>query len=217
MKDARPNVAAQRLLNLYRQYHVVVGKWATLNPVFLKEGAPEVLAELEKLSTGKKLSQHIKNLRAGKTASDAIDPDLLPYNGMMEVQTGGGAARLAEREMSQLARELHGFVPAAENLERIKSLPFVKSLGENWRDGIAAALSNSSELSAAWDVVLKLDTATGLWFKAGRLLSETPSERMRAEIQADMLQYENYLPMFGAAGADLLGQLKKAISVQENE
>ncbi|MDR0319273.1 MAG: hypothetical protein LBH81_00850 [Rickettsiales bacterium] len=216
MKDARPQVVAQRLLNLYRQYHVINGKWAALNPVFLKEGtATDVLTALEKLPTGDKLAQHIKNLQNGKNTYayfDTIDPNLLPYNGMMEAQAA--APKLPEREMSALARELRGFVPNAESLERIKSLPLVKSLGDNWRNEISAAVANSPDLAATWDIVLKLDTATALWFKAGQLLAETPSERMRAEVQADMFDYENYLPMFGQAGTDLLDQLRRAVSTQ---
>ena len=75
---------AQRLLNLYRQAHVIDGGWAAVNKVFIAESNdPQVIAELETLPTGKKLVTHINNLRSGKTPMDSIDKDLLPYGGLM--------------------------------------------------------------------------------------------------------------------------------------
>ena len=78
------HIIAQRLLNLYRQEHVIDGGWAAVNKVFIAESDNEaVIAELENMPTGKKLIAHINNLRTKKTPMDSIDKDLLPYGGLM--------------------------------------------------------------------------------------------------------------------------------------
>ena len=63
---AKASSIAQKLLNLYRQAHVINGGWAAVNRVLLDEATDEVLTELPELPTGKMLVQHIKNLREGK-------------------------------------------------------------------------------------------------------------------------------------------------------
>ena len=41
------NVAvAQKLLNLYRQEHVIIGGWSAVNPVFINEATDDVIKEL---------------------------------------------------------------------------------------------------------------------------------------------------------------------------
>ena len=80
---AKASVIAQKLLNLYRQAHVINGGWPVLNHVFLDEASDEVLAELVNLPTGKMLATHIANLQSGKTPMDSIARELLPYGGMM--------------------------------------------------------------------------------------------------------------------------------------
>ena len=81
------HIIAQRLLNLYRQEHVIEGGWAAVNKVFIQESNdPKVISELELLPTGGRLVAHINNLRSGKTPMDSIDKDLLPYGGMMSGQ-----------------------------------------------------------------------------------------------------------------------------------
>ena len=72
-----------KLLNLYRQEHVIIGGWAAVNPIFVNEANDDVIKELRDMPTGKALVQHIENLRNGKTPMDSIDPELLPYGGMM--------------------------------------------------------------------------------------------------------------------------------------
>ena len=62
---ARASTIAQKLLNLYRQEHVIIGGWAAINPVFVAEADDEVIRELRVLPTGKMLIQHIENLRSG--------------------------------------------------------------------------------------------------------------------------------------------------------
>ena len=80
---ARIAATAQRLLNLYRQEHVIIGGWAAINPVFINEATDDVIKELREMPTGKMLIRHIENLRSGKTPMDSIEPELMPYGGLM--------------------------------------------------------------------------------------------------------------------------------------
>ena len=81
--NVKASTTAQKLLNLYRQEHVIFGGWAAVNQVFVDEATPDVLHELRELPTGKNLIKHIENLRSGKTPMDSIERELLPYGGMM--------------------------------------------------------------------------------------------------------------------------------------
>ena len=81
--NASASATALKLLNLYRQEHVIIGGWATINPVLVNEATDEVIKELRELPTGKMLIRHIENLRSGKTPMDSINRELLPYGGMM--------------------------------------------------------------------------------------------------------------------------------------
>ncbi|MDR2685288.1 MAG: hypothetical protein LBB23_00760 [Rickettsiales bacterium] len=213
MKDAKPQVIAQKLLNLYRQYHVINGKWATLNPIFMAEGTADVISELGRLPTGDLLARHIKNLREGRGGRDSIDPELLPFDGAMETQSNG--EKFSSGEISELNRELRIWKPDQINMQQIKDLAIVKKSGDGWREQIAAALAGNPELSSVWANVIKYDTATGLWFRASQALGGVPTERLRAEVQADMLGYENYLPMFGGAGQEMLTKLKQLMGSGE--
>lgn len=47
------------------------------------------------------------------------------------------------------------------------------------------------------------------------MLNQPLSERAHAQLQADMPEYETYLPMFGDAGEELLHKLRAFISVRE--
>ena len=78
---------AQRLINLYRQQHVIIGGWKAVNPIFLQEANEEVLSLLEELPTGSLLVKHIRNLQKGITKIDSIAHELLPYGGAMEKKT----------------------------------------------------------------------------------------------------------------------------------
>ena len=42
----KASVVAQKLLNLYRQAHVIIGGWSALNPIFVEEATPDVLSSL---------------------------------------------------------------------------------------------------------------------------------------------------------------------------
>ena len=202
---------AQRLLNLYRQEHVINGGWAAVNKVFIQESDdPQVINELESLPTGKRLVAHINNLRSGKTPIDSIDKDLLPYGGMMSGQDKN--ISLTSEEISQLKIALDEFKPTPENLDAIKHLPFVKRFGVDWIKDIKSAIASDPDLLSKWNDVAKTDKAYNTWDSAKQLLSETLTERHRAQIQADMPEYETYLPMFGDAGQEMLVKLRTFIS-----
>lgn len=202
---------AQRLLNLYRQAHVIDGGWAAVNKVFIAESNDaQVITELENMPTGKKLVAHINNLRSGKTPMDSIDKDLLPYGGLMSGQTLN--VSLSEDEINQLKVALDDFQPTLESLNDIKELPFIQKFGNDWIEDIKAALAFNRDMSAKWKTVIQTDTAYRIWDSAKELLSETLTERHRARIQADMPEYETYLPMFGDAGKEMLAKLRTFMS-----
>jgi len=205
------HIIAQRLLNLYRQEHVINGGWAAVNPIFVQESNdPQVISELENLPTGKRLIAHINNLRSGKTPMDSIDKDLLPYGGLMFGQSTN--ISLTENEIAQLKSALESFQPNPEGLSAIKQLPFIQKFGNGWIAGVKSAIASDSELVAQWDNVVKTDTAYRIWDSAQQLLSETLTERNRAQIQADMPEYETYLPMFGDSGKEMLKKLRTFMS-----
>lgn len=202
---------AQRLLNLYRQAHVIDGGWTAVNKVFIAESNDaQVIAELETMPTGKKLVAHIDNLRSGKTPMDTIDKDLLPYGGLMTGQTEN--ITLTEDEIEQLKQALNRFQPTPESLNAIKSLPFVEKFGNDWIEDIKSAISFNRDLASKWNSVIQTDNAYRIWDSAKELLSETLTERNRAQIQADMPEYETYLPMFGDAGKEMLSKLRTFMS-----
>ena len=204
-------VTAQRLLNLYRQEHVITGGWAAVNQVFLQESDEEdVLTALSALPTGDKLVEHINNLRSGKTPMDSIDNNLLPYGGMMfgaEINSS-----LTEDEIQELQNMLDDFAPNPENLDKIKRLPFVQKFGSGWIDDIKTALAGNNDLLTKWDTVSRTARAYNNWDNAQKLISEPTTERNRALIQANMLDFEMYLPMFGETGQEMLSKLRAVIS-----
>ena len=205
------HIVAQRLLNLYRQEHVIRGGWAAVNQVFVTEGRDEqVMTELAALPTGKRLAEHIQNLLNGQTPMNSINKDLLPYGGLMSGQEIN--ISLTESEISELKDALSKFQPSVESLNMIKNMPFVKKFGNDWAKDIKAAIAHYADLTAKWDNVIKTDKAYRIWDSAQRLISETLTERNRAQIQADMPEYETFLPMFGENGQKVLEKLRTFIS-----
>ena len=202
---------AQRLLNLYRQAHVIDGGWAAVNRVLVAESDDtQVIHELENMPTGKKLIAHINNLRSGKTPMDSIDKDLLPYSGLMYGQNEN--ISLTQEEISQLQIALDAFQPTQESLNNIKKLPFIQRFGTDWIDNIKSAIAFNRDLTSKWALVAQTYNAYRIWDSAKQLLSETLTERHRAQIQADMLEFETYLPMFGDAGNEMLAKLRTFVS-----
>lgn len=208
------HIIAQRLLNLYRQEHVIEGGWAAVNKVFIAESNnDQVIAELENIPTGKKLVAHINNLRTKKTPMDTIDKDLLPYGGLM---TGIEVSfSLTDAEFNELKSALDKFQPTQESLNNIKNMPLVRKFGNDWAQNIKAAIISRPDMLAKWNVVIQTDKAYKIWNSARELLSETLTERNRAHIQADMPEYETYLPMFGDSGKEMLSRLRTFMSSQQ--
>ncbi len=207
------HIIAQRLLNLYRQEHVIEGGWSAVNKVFLAESNDaQVISELENMPTGKKLVAHINNLRNKKTPMNTIDKDLLPYGGLMsgiEISFS-----LTDTELNELKNALDNFKPTMESLNTLKSMPIIRKFGNDWTQDIKAAIVSKPDMLAKWDIVIQTDKAYRIWNSARELLSETLTERNRAQIQADMPEYETFLPMFGDSGKEMLKRLRTFMSSQ---
>ncbi len=204
------SIIAHRLVNLYRQQHAIFGGWATVNPVFIKEATDDVIAELHKLPTGPRLAKHIENLRSGKTPMDSIENELLPYGGLMA--QGVAKISLSETELEELREVLADFEPEAEFLEKIQNLGPVKKFGEEWLVGVRTAVAQDKELSEKWELVTKTARAFEFWKVANDITQAPLSERIRAQVQADLPEYETYLPMFGEPGEALLAKLRTFLS-----
>lgn len=208
--NAKSSTIAQRLLNLYRQEHVIFGGWAAVNQVFMTEATDDVLSALGELPTGKNLVRHIENLRSGKTPMDSIERDLLPYGGLMDETVA--TVTLTKSEWAELESGIDAFTTDQNGLDKIQQLKVVKKFGDQWLVAIRAALSARPDLLEKWSLVNKTYRAYYLWKVASDMLTQPLSERARAQLQADMPEYETYLPMFGDAGDELLGKLRSFIS-----
>ena len=207
----RASVVAQKLLNLYRQSHVIIGGWSALNPIFVEEGTPDVLTALADLPTGKMLIRHIENLKSGKTPMNSIDHDLLPYGGMMAESASN--LQIPEHDWNELISAISAFTPDQDGLKRITDLKVVKSFGAEWLNIVRAALANKHpELLQQWAIVDQTYNAYKRWNMARDIMSQSINDRARAEIQADMFEYETYLPMFGDEGRELLEKLRNFVS-----
>ncbi len=210
---AKASTVAQKLLNLYRQEHVIFGGWAAVNRVFIAEADDDVLRALRELPTGKNLIRHIENLRSGKTPMNSIDRELLPYGGLMAETVA--TVPLTTSEWTELEAGIDAFTPDQAGLERIQELNVVKKFGDQWLVAIRAALSERPDLAEKWAVVNTTYRAYYLWKVASDMLNQPLSERARAQLQVDMPEYETYLPMFGQAGTELLEKLRSFISTMK--
>ena len=211
--NAKASTTAQKLLNLYRQEHVIFGGWAAVNQVFIDEATPEIMRELRELPTGKNLVRHIENLRSGKTKMDSIERELLPYGGMMSETIA--TVPLTSDEWAELESGINSFTTDQEGLDRIQQLNVIKKFGDQWIVAIRAALSARPDLLEKWSIVTKTYRAYYLWKVASDMLNQPLSERARAQLQADMPEYETYLPMFGDAGTELLEKLRSFITTMK--
>ncbi len=207
----KASTVAQKLLNLYRQAHVIIGGWGALNPVFVDEATPDVLSALAELPTGKLLAKHIENLKSGKTPMDSIERDLLPYGGMMAESVVN--INLSDSQWNELQSAILNFTPDQDGLNRMEQLPIVKSFGTEWIQKIRSLISvKHPELLQHWATVDQTYNAYMRWNTANDLISNPLTDRARAQLQADMLEYETYLPMFGEEGTKLLEKLRLSIS-----
>ena len=209
--NAKTSTIALKLLNLYRQEHVIIGGWTTVNPIFVNEATDDVIKELRDMPTGKLLVRHIENLRSGKTPMDSIDPELLPYGGMM-VAEDIATIKLTANQWQELEDALNSFTPDQMGLERFMKLDVVREFGEEWQNAIRSALNARPQLLDRWNIVNQTYNAYRLWDTANEIIANPISERSRAQVQADMPEYETYLPMFGDAGTELLTKLRTFVS-----
>ena len=209
--NAKTSTIALKLLNLYRQEHVIVGGWTTVNPIFVNEATDDVIKELRDMPTGKLLVRHIENLRSGKTPMDSIDPELLPYGGMM-IAEDIATIKLTANQWQELEDALNGFTPDQMGLERFMKSDVVREFGEEWQNAIRSALNARPQLLDRWNIVNQTYNAYRLWDTANEIIANPISERSRAQVQADMPEYETYLPMFGDAGTELLAKLRMFVS-----
>ncbi len=211
--QAKASVVAQKLINLYRQEHVITGGWSAVNQVFIAEATPDVIKELQTLPTGNILIRHIENLRSGKTPMNGIERELLPYGGMMMENTT--TSSLTATEIDELTNTINSFTPDQSGLDSILQLNSVKKFGTKWSTAIRAALSEHPDLVQKWAIITQTYRAYSLWANATTMLNQPLSERIRAEIQADMPEFETYLPMFGIQGTELLEKLRNYIRTRD--
>ena len=207
---AKIRTTAQRLLNLYRQEHVIIGGWATINPIFINDATDEVITELKDMPTGPTLIQHIENLRSGKTPMDSIERELLPYGGMMTESIA--SISLRDDELHELQNAIEQFTPDQSGLNMFLDTPVVHKFGEEWPVAIRSVIDNHPQMLAKWDTIKQTYDAYRLWDSANEIISNPLSERTRALVQSDMPDYETYLPKFGVQGIELLEKLRTFIS-----
>ena len=209
--NASASATALKLLNLYRQEHVIIGGWATINPVLVNEATDEVIKELRELPTGKMLIRHIENLRSGKTPMDSINRELLPYGGMM-LEDNITNIKLNPEQWTELESGIVNFTPDKSGLDAFMSMDIVKRFGEEWQNAITSVLTDKPHLLDRWKLITQTYNAYRLWNTASEIIANPISERARAQVQAEMPEYESYLPMFGNAGEELLERLRTFIT-----
>ncbi len=208
---AKASTIAQKLLNLYRQAHVINGGWVAVNRVFVDEATDEVLKEMNDLPTGKMLVAHIRNLRDGKTPMNSIARELLPYGGMMA--DAAVIMDISSKDMDTLISAIQEFQPNQDELTKFMEMPVVRKLGSDWAVIIRNALTNDHpDITEKFDLIVRTWRAYDLWNDANEIIAKPMNERTRAQLQVDMPEYETYLPMFGEEGKKLLRQLYKFTS-----
>lgn len=207
---ARASVTAQKLLNLYRQAHVIVGGWSAVNRVLIDEATDDVLKEITDLPTGKMLVQHIKNLRDGKTPMNSIARELLPYGGMMDEAVA--ATDISHDDLEELISAIDNFEPDPDALQKFLQMPIVRKFGPDWEAAIKNTLIDHPNTLKKFDTIIRTSKAYKAWDDANEIISKPINERLRAQLQVDMPNYETYLPMFGDDGDKLLHKLHKITS-----
>ncbi|MBE6457682.1 MAG: hypothetical protein E7011_02665 [Alphaproteobacteria bacterium] len=209
--NTKSSVTALKLVNLYRQEHVIIGGWAAVNAVLVNEATDDVINELQNLPTGKMLIRHIENLRSGKTPMDSIEPELMPYGGQMQ-DASMPSVELTDNQWQELEYGFENFTPDQAGLKMFTSLGVVQQFGPEWITAIRDAIAQKPYLMDRWNVINQTYNAYKLWDTANEIIANPISERERAQVQADMPEYETYLPMFGETGMQLLEKLRTVIS-----
>jgi hypothetical protein len=202
---AKASVIAQKLLNLYRQAHVIAGGWSSLNKIFVDEATDEILKELQDLPTGKFLVMHINNLRDGKTPMNTIARELLPYGGAFAEKNSNMNA--SKQDVDELIAAIDNFVETQQGLENFIKTPVITRLGSEWISNAKALLANNADALEKFAAIVRMWNAYKRWTDAKDIISQPINDRIRAQLQVDMPEYETYLPMFGEDGAKLLRHL----------
>ena len=87
------------------------------------------------------------------------------------------------------------------------------SFGPEWTQKVHAIIvKKKPELLQQWAIIDQTYNAYMRWNTANDLVSNIITDRSRAQLQADMPEYETYLPMFGDAGVKLLEKLRENVS-----
>jgi hypothetical protein len=115
---------------------------------------------------------------------------------------------LTEKQWAELTDAINKFTPTQQGLIALQKLDVVKKFGDEWLVGIKTVLSDHPELQEKWKLVMQTQRAYHLWDMATQIVNQPLTERMRAQIQADMPEYETFLPMFADAGQQLLTRLR---------
>jgi hypothetical protein len=122
------------------------------------------------------------------------------------------AVALTSAQWQELENAINSFSPNQQGLQNFLALDIVHSFGDQWINAIKAAIYEKKDLQEKWQIIEKTYNAYRLWNTANELVDTPLSDRKRAEVQADMPEYETYLPMFGDTGTELLEKLRNAIS-----
>lgn len=207
---AKASVIAQKLLNLYRQAHVITGGWAAVNKIFVDEATDEVISEMQDLPTGKFLVLHIKNLRSGKTPMNSIARELLPYGGMLAetAMTTG----IEPDNLQELIDAIDSFNPSQPGVHKFMDTAVVRDMGVDWVALGQRALKNHPEEQQKFDKIVQTANAYRVWDMAKETLKQPVNDRLRAQVQIDMPEYGTYLPRFGDEGEKLLRRLHEMTS-----
>ena len=72
------DATAWRMLNIFRQFHVIEGGIASVNKYFITAD-DDVINSIQAQPGGKKLAEHIRNLKTKKTSMNSINRYLLPF------------------------------------------------------------------------------------------------------------------------------------------
>ena len=119
---------------------------------------------------------------------------------------------LTDDEWRELRNAIEQFTPDQSGLDKLTSMPVVRKFGEEWQIAIRSVLGRQPQLLPKWDIVKQTYDAYRLWNTANEIVANPLSERVRAQVQADMPEYETYLPKFGVQGIELLEKLRTVIS-----
>ena len=193
---AKIRATAQKLVNLYRQAHVIVGEWATVNPIFINEADDAVIQEISDFQL---------------SAQNMIDT-LLPYGGMMAGERIA-SINLTPAQWAELEQGIENFIPTQDGLNAFTALNVVNRFGEEWQNAITSLVQTKPQLHEKWVTINHTFNAYRLWNTANEVISQPLTDRVRAQVQSDMPEYETYLPMFGDSGNELLNKLRTFIAV----